>query len=478
MRRPRSFLAVCALLLSLAGAAAPAAGAPPTWPDTPASRHAQAWLRAFGSGDEQAMRKMLRGHFAARALAATPVEERLARLRRTRSQAGGGFTPVRVVEADAGFVRLVAKDGTGGWAQLDFLCEERPPFGLTGVRLGEIGDPDAVGPRPPALPAADLPARFDAYLAERTQAGEFAGVVLVARNGTPVFRRACGIAERRFGAPVREDTRFNLGSLNKLFTKLAVAQLAEAGRLRLDDTLSRWVPDWPGESGRRITLAMLAEHRAGTTDIFNERFERMDRSTLRHNRDYVALFRDDSLWFEPGTSQRYSNGGYVLLGEVVGKASGEDYYDYVRRHVFEPAGMKGTDSYAADDPTPDVAMGYYREGDGPLRENVFTRPARGSAAGGGYSTADDLLRFEQALRGAKLAGPAWSRWVLGGPPPGAAPAAAPLPDAYSMAGGAPGISASLTHSGEWTLVVLSNLDRDIMGKVERRLQEWLEVVKD
>ena len=478
MRPERLFLAGCTTLLFFAGVVAPASSAPVTWPGTPAGRHAQAWLQAFNSGEEAAMRKMLLGHFAARALAAAPVEARLGRMRQNRAQAGGAFTPVRVVEADASFVRLVAKDGTGAWVKLDFLCEERAPFGLVGIRLGEIDDPGAVGPRPPALAAAELPASFDAYLAERARAEEFAGVVLVARNGTPVFRKAYGIAERRFGAPVREDTRFNLGSLCKLFTKLGVAQLAEQGRLRLDDTLERWLPDWPKESGRKITLDMLVEHRAGTTDFFNERYQRMDRSTLRHNRDYVALFRDDSLWFEPGTSQRYSNGGFVLLGEVVARASGEDYYDYLRGHVFEPAGMKGTDSYEADDPTPDVAMGYYHEGDGPLRENVYTRPARGSAAGGGYSTVDDLLRFEQALRGAKLAGPAWSRWVLGGPRPGPGSADGPMPDAYSLAGGARGITASLAHRGKWTLVVLSNLDRGIMGKVENQLQEWLDGVKE
>lgn len=467
-----------ALLLTLACSPMAARAADVKLPGTPAGRHAKAWLQAFNSGDEAAMRKMLLGHFAARTLAAAPVEARLGRLRQNRVQAGGSFTLERVVEVDTRFVRLVAKDGTGAWAKLDFLCEEQAPFGLVGIRLDEIDDPAAVGPRPPALPAAELPARFDAHLAGRAQVGEFAGVVLVACNGTPVLRKAYGIAERRFGAPVREETRFNLGSLCKLFTKLSVAQLAEQGRIRLDDTLERWLPDWPKETGRKITIEMLTEHRAGTTDFFNERYERMDRSTLRHNRDYVALFRDDSLWFEPGTSQRYSNGGFVLLGEVVAKASGEDYYDYVRGHVLEPAGMKSTDSYQADDPTPDVAMGYYREGDGPLRENVYTRPARGSAAGGGYSTVDDLLRFEQALRGAKLAGPAWSRWVLGGPRPGAASDEGPMPDAYSLAGGAPGVSASLTRRGEWTLIVLSNLDRGIMGTTETRLQEWIEGVKD
>jgi len=213
--------------------------------------------------------------------------------------------------------------------------------------------------------------------------------------------------------------------------------------------------------------------------LFNQRYQDMNHAALRHNRDYVALFRDDSLRFEPGTSQRYSNGGFVLLGEVVAKASGADYYDYVRGHVFESAGMKGTDSFEADDPTPNVAMGYHHANDGRLlRENVYSRPARGSAAGGGYSTVDDILRFEQALRGGKLASPAWSRWVLGGPKPGPGAADGPMPDAYTLGGGALGITASIAHRGEWTLILLSNLDRGIMGSVENQLQAWLESVKE
>ena len=410
MRRRVALAAGAVLLSVLAWVPAAARAAEPKLPDTPAGRHAAAWLAAYNSGDEAAMRAMFKKHFAARELAAVPMERRLRQYATMRPR-DGELSIERVVQSEERFLRLVARASAGGFRQLDFECEEAPPHGLAGLGVMMLRDPAAAAPRPAPITAAELPARFDAYLAERAQAGTFAGVVLVARDGRPVFRRAYGLADRRFDAPNREDTRFNVGSLGKLVTKLAIAQLAEAGKLGLDDPLGRWLPDWPKESAGKITVDMLCGHRAGTTDFFNERYRRMDRSTLRHNRDYVALFRDDTLWFEPGTSQRYSNGGYVLLGEVITRASGEDYYDYVRRHVFAPAGMTRTDSYATDDPTPGVAMGYYRGEDGVLRENVHTRPARGSAAGGGYATADDLLALELALRGGKLAGPAWSAWA-------------------------------------------------------------------
>ena len=114
------------------------------------------------------------------------------------------------------------------------------------------------------------------------------------------------------------DTRLNLGSIGKIFTRTAVAQLAEAGKLSLDDKLSKYLPDFPHADS--ITLDMLARHRSGVGDFFNDAYQAMDRRKLRHNRDYLALIRDQALWFAPGTSERYSNGGYALLGEVIAKS--------------------------------------------------------------------------------------------------------------------------------------------------------------
>src|SRR5258706_16300478 len=110
---------------------------------------------------------------------------------------------------------------------------------------------------------------------------------------------------------------------------------------------------------------MLCQHRSGVGDFFNAAYDAMDRSQLRHNHDYLALIRDQPLWFAPGTSQRYSNGGYALLGEVIEKASGEDYYDYLAAHVFKPAGMEHTGAPIEGDGTPQLAHGYTTEGAAP-----------------------------------------------------------------------------------------------------------------
>src|SRR5262249_25893342 len=134
------------------------------------------------------------------------------------------------------------------------------------------------------------------------------------------------------------------------------------------------------------------------------------RSRLHRVSDWIPLFRDVPLAFEPGTREQYSNGGYVLLGAIVERASGEDYYEYMRRNIYGPLGMKDTDTFASDGRTPNLAAGYTHDltpaqGGGGWSDNAPTRPWRGSPAGGGYSTLADLMRFVLAMRSGKLLKP-------------------------------------------------------------------------
>jgi len=476
--------------VSRAGAAgAPsAASAAFRWPDTQAARHARAWFEAY-NGDEEAMRAMFPAHFSAHAMAARPIEARLEGYREMRSDEGT-LTPVEVPEVSEGGIQVVARTADGRMLTLVFELEPEPPHRIRGIRVmadGEGGPGAGPGAGPPGPPLSDEAAvqAMREVLARAAQADSFSGAVLLARDGKPLLRQAWNRADRGTGALNRPETRFNLGSINKLFTKVAIAQLAQQGKLALDDPLTRWIPDWPGASASKITIAQLAGHRAGIGDIFGPRYEAADRSKLRHNRDFIPLFRDQPLWFEPGTSQRYSNGSYVLLGEIITRASGEDYYDYMRRRVWEPAGMTATAYVAIDDSARDVAMGYARGdgGRGAPSENVSSRPGRGSAAGGGYSTLDDLLRFDQALLANRLCAPGWTAWVIGGPPPtDARAAAAPGPDrdqaGFGFAGGAPGISAEHVHEGPLTLIVLGNFDPPYTQAVAAKLRSIMRRMKD
>jgi len=380
------------------------------------------------------------------------------------------------VEEEPASMSVLCRAGNGDEVRAVFEAEPNAPHKLLGVRIeagppGEAPPTAVTGPRLTDRQAAET---MRATLDAKAAAGQFSGVALLARGDATLLSHAWGLADRAKKTPMTTDTRLNLGSIGKLFTRTAVAQLAEAGKLSLDDKLSKYLPDFPHADS--ITIDMLARHRSGVGDFFNDAYQAMDKSKLRHNRDYLALIRDQPLWFAPGTGERYSNGGYALLGEVIAKASGEDYYDYLMSHVFMPASMRSTGYPIEGDGTRNISPGYTRRdaGDGE-RDNQDTRPARGSAAGGGYSTAADLLRFDHALLGSKLCGPAWSAWVAGGTrPDGSATAAgSPADGGFGFAGGAPGIASEWQHEGDVTLIVLTNRDPEVTRGVVTPLRETL-----
>jgi D-alanyl-D-alanine carboxypeptidase len=314
----------------------------------------------------------------------------------------------------------------------------------------------------PVPDEAQLLRRLDATLDSLDRDGRFSGVVMLGRNGQPVYQRAVGFEDREAGRRNQPGTRFNLGSINKAFTATAIRQLAAEGKIALDSPLVRAWPDYPNvEVARAVTIRQLLQHRSGIGGNIFGTPAGSTRADLRHNDDFLPLFVDEPLQFEPGTDQRYSNAGYVVLGMLVERLSGEDYYDYVQRHIYQPAGMTETAHTPLAALGPGTAIGYTRgdpavaSPDAPLTRNTGFLPGRGSAAGGGYSTAADLLRYVQALRQSRIAG---------GTPPG-----------IGIAGGAPGTNAILEGElpGGYDLVVLANLDPPAAERVARTVRGWL-----
>ena len=329
------------------------------------------------------------------------------------------------------------------------------------------------------------PRRRATRFARSPRTGAFSGVVLLARNGTPFFLEAYGSADRDFAVPNRKDTKFNLGSINKIFTQAAIAQLAAAGKLSLSDTVRKHLPDYPSPVADRITIQELLTMSSGLGDFFGKRYDATPKSRLRTLADYLPLFADEPLLFEPGTSRRYSNAGYVVLGLIVEKASGQAYHDYVREHLFRPAGMKDTDAYPQDAIVPNRAVGYTRESEGaapaspdaPLRVNAYALPAVSSSAGGGYSTAADLLAFDQAMRANRLLSPAWTDWFYSDKsnPPSPGSPARKRGGGFGFAGGTAGVNAVLECDLDTgaTIVVLSNLDPPSAESVAKKLRGWM-----
>jgi D-alanyl-D-alanine carboxypeptidase len=238
-------------------------------------------------------------------------------------------------------------------------------------------------------------------LAEESAAGRFSGTVLVARDDTLLFAEACGMADRRREIPNRLSTRFRIGSINKVFTAVAVCQLVQAGVVNVAEPLATYVPDYPNQDlAAAATVHHLLTHTAGTGNIFVPEYE-VRRDEIRTVADYVSLLGHRDAEFAPGSRFEYSNFGYVLLGAVIENVTGQSYYDYVDQHVYAPAGMTRAGALPEDTAAPDLAIGYTNEVTG-SEVNTSVLPYRGSPAGGGYATAEDLWRFATALTGQRL----------------------------------------------------------------------------
>jgi CubicO group peptidase (beta-lactamase class C family) len=368
---------------SFAQAKAPAVSLPPT----SAGKLVEAYLTAFNAADESLIRAVLGTYVAKSALSEIPLEQRLSRFRQMKQRLGS-LRLMKVLGSSVELVSIAAHAGNGGPVQLDFQCEPTPPHGLLGIRVEDMDDQDA-GQEAGARKGSDeeLVKAVSQYLSDLSKADAFSGVVLIAKKGKPLFERAYGYADRDRKTPNTVDTRLNLGSINKRFTKTAIHMLAAQGKLSLSDPIAKFLPDYPNKTAaQKVTIQQLLEMRSGIGDFFNERYERTPKERIRSIADYMPLFADKPLEFEPGTSRRYSNGGYIVLGAIIEKVSGRDYYTFVKENIFTPAGMLSTDAFEKDKEVPRRALGYTRDGggtDGGWRSNYATLPAKGSSAGGG-----------------------------------------------------------------------------------------------
>lgn len=302
----------------------------------------------------------------------------------------------------------------------------------------------------------------------------FAGVVVDSRDGRRVFTGAYGESDRRHGAPTTEATRFNVGSIGKAFTAAAVLLLEREGRIDLDAPIGRYLQGFPDSVARAVTVRHLLAHRSGWGHYWENEAYRANRTAMREISDYLAFIREIPLDFEPGTRRRYSNVGYEVLGGIVEAVTGERYRDFVRRAVLEPLGMRDTGFFPRDSVVPRVAVGYTRdhphaESEGWVMENTLLLPPVGTAAGGAYATADDLVRFFEGLVAGEILDREAVALLLNDFDPEAEFPAGPS----VLGGGAPGVRAAVLvdPSRDHVAAVLSNLDTPLVSRIVDRLEK-------
>ena len=429
----------------------------PQLPETPAGKAVEAYFKAFNAGEE-AMKNFLDKFGALSSSQRMPIQVRLDRYRQMRGQLGS-LTPQKVVDSRPNLIAVTAQDQGGRLIRLDFEFEDAEPFGLLGIRIQLSGGQGDEGPKPdPKQNDVELFTTVRDYANKALEAGDFSGVILIARNGVPVFEEAFGYADREKKIPNRTDTKFNIGSINKSFTGLAIRKLAAEKKLSLDDTIGKFLPDYPNkDAAARVTILHLLEMSSGIGDFFGDRYDAADRERILTLANYLPLFADLPLEFAPGKGNRYSNGGYIVLGLIIEKVTGLDYYSYIRDNIFKPAGMTDSDWIPKAAEVPNRAFGYVRDGSS-WKTNYDTLPGRGSAAGGGYSTARDLFKYTVALE----------KGIYG-------PAGEELRGGLGIAGGAPGINAALEWMPErgLTIVVMANLSPPVAMRVAQQIRAWL-----
>jgi CubicO group peptidase (beta-lactamase class C family) len=425
-------------------------------PSTPHGQLAREYLDAFNGG-EAAMRAFLE-----RAPTQTPIDERVARYRKMK-EGLGSLSPVRFVSEDATNLQVIVRTAAGEELSLTLTFAPDKPQIVSLHLDSAVGGPQQSS-GPPEAEEKVLREIRDA-VDQKSKAEEFSGTVLIARGESVLWQGAYGFANKDAHIPNQADTRFDVGSIAKSFTRVAIGQLVEQGKLKLTDRVGAYLHDYPNQTVReQVTIEQLLDMRSGIGDFFGEKFRQAPKDKIRALRDYLPLFASDPLLFPPGTSQKYSNGGYIVLGLIIESISGESYYDYVQKNIFERAGMKNSAFGVRAGTDPKQAIGYTvlsPSGEEPSGKeshpaerhpNLNLMPARGSSAGSAQSTSADLLLYVQSLSKGKLISPSTiEKLDL-------------HPDVMGIAGGAPGLNATIdtgvqgAGSATYTVVVMSNFD--------------------
>ncbi len=444
--RAAALLALLVIAATFTATAAPAS-------ETPSLQVFKQWLDAFNSGDSARITAFWQKY------GRNGADDRVAGDLRLRTMTGG-MTIYRVEEDTDTHLVALMKENRGVYSEstLD-LASVDPPV-IAGMMGRPVPPPEGSGNR--AATDDQLAGLVREHVAAMNGSDAFSGAILIAHNGKIVLDQAWGMADEtnRIGNTV--DTQFCIGSMNKMFTAVAILQLVERGRLALDKPIATYWPDYPNRDlASRVTIRELLNHTGGTGDIFTPEYQ-AHREDTRSLEDYVKLFGSRPVVFEPGSRMEYSNYGFILLGRIIELVSGEPYQKYVQENIDQPAGMTRTDSRPEADRVSGRAIGY-TSGQNGMVPNTDEMPWSGTSAGGGYSTVRDLFLFAEALQSGKLlnhellqeatqASPKRQDYGMG---------FYVLPDGgYGHGGGAPGINGELhiLPHDDYVLVALANRD--------------------
>jgi len=377
-------------------------------------------------------------------------------------------------------IHFLASTEKGNWLDIDLSLSAEQK--VAGMNVGFTDAPPRQSDK--GMNAGQIASELERYADELAAKGEFTGSIILAKENKPLFARAYGKADKETDRENTLDTPINLGSMNKMFTGLAITQLVAQGKLAYTDTVGQYLPHYANQRVRdEVTVHQLLTHTSGLGSYWNEAYTK-NKDSLTSVSDFAELFVDDPLQFDPGSKQKYSNAGPVVLGLIIEAISGQDYYEFIRKNIYEPAGMAHSDHFDKFESGSGKAVGYFVPRDGnELISNQQDLGRIGSPAGGGYASANDLLQFATALYDDSLIDADHREQMTSKKTPGASGGGY----AYLYQdgrvnekryighnGGAPGINAEFLvfpDSG-YTIIVLANLGH-AASPVADQIRQWV-----
>ncbi len=405
-------LVALALLAPVAAPARAAQAAPafkdtPVLPEGPTGARITSLIEVVNTASVERLKRFLSDECGPEFRDAVPMSEHIGMILGLARDTGGlDFYSIRTFTPARPETVVVAKDRVlgGHWAFV-FRFGEAPKYLVNGLGINNARSPVGVTPEP-ALTEKQAVMEIGALVDRLVKTGWYSGTVMVAKGAGVLLTGVGGEASKAYHVPNNIDTKFNLGSMNKMFTSTAVARLIEAGKLAWDDPISKWIDEsWlPKSITASITVRHLITHTSGLGSYFNKTYWDSSRERFRKLDDYKPLIKDEKPAFEPGSRYQYSNTGMFLLGVIIEKATGEDYFDHIRKTIYGPAGMTSSDCYELDYPIENLAIGYSPDFASPYKwqNNLYKHVLKGGPAGGGFSTVKDLHKFALALLAGKL----------------------------------------------------------------------------
>ena len=309
---------------------------------------------------------------------------------------------------------------------------------------------------------AELTEKINDLVQEYVKLDIFSGIVLVAEKGDISFHKAYGLSNREKNIPNSVNTLFDIGSMNKTFTSIVIKQLAEEGKIDLNDNLTKFLSGFKDPNTNKITINHLLDHESGFGDYHTPGYFDLPLNERKLGA-IVERAKSYQLNFEPGTEQDYSNLGYVILGAVIEKVTGKSYFDNVQERIVTPLNLKNTYLNDFDNLETRIAIGYYYTPLGILVENKPIQDTP-NPDGGFLSTTEDILKFYRSYyyddillsKKFKSSDPFFK--YLNELPEG---------KAVGAAGGFEGFNTALfqVYSDDLTIIVFANMDEPVAENI-------------